>query len=250
MRFEGRIAWITGGGRGLGAASAKRLASEGCTVLVSDVDVKPAQQVADEITRAGGCASALACDVTQGDQVEAAVTCAIQQFGKLDLLVACAGIIRDNLVYQMTDDDWDAVIDTHLKGTFLCARAAQSVMLPNRYGKMVFFSSISALGIKGQANYSAAKAGIEGMCRTLAVELGQFGINVNTIAPGWIETRLSAQAATRRGITFEEFAREMAASIPLRRVGQPDEIAAVVAFLCSDDASYISGQTLYVRGGP
>jgi 3-oxoacyl-[acyl-carrier protein] reductase len=175
---------------------------------------------------------------------------AVKELGRIDMLVTCAGIIRDNLLFKMTDDDWDAVIDTHLKGTFLCARAAQKHMVENKYGKMVFLSSTSALGNRGQANYSAAKMGLQGMARTLAIELGPFNINVNTVAPGFVETRMTMATAERMGVDYETFKMGAASQIPLRRVGRPEDIANVIAFLCSDDAGFVSGQNIYVRGGP
>jgi 3-oxoacyl-[acyl-carrier protein] reductase len=192
----------------------------------------------------------VACDVSQREQVEAAVGKAVERFGRLDILVCCAGIIRDNLVHKMTDEDWFGVINTHLTGTFLCAQVAQRVMVPQRYGKMVFLSSTSADGNRGQTNYSTAKAGLQGMARTLAIELGPFGINVNAIAPGFIETRMTEATARRMGIDFEDFKKAAAERIPVRRIGQPSDIANAAAFLCSDDAGFISGQTLYVKGGP
>jgi 3-oxoacyl-[acyl-carrier protein] reductase len=174
----------------------------------------------------------------------------VRELGGLDILVTCAGIIRDNLLFKMTDDDWDAVIDTHLKGTFLCAQAAQRQMVEKKYGKMVFLSSTSALGNRGQANYSAAKMGLQGMARTLAIELGPFNVNVNTVAPGFVETRMTKATADRMGVDYEAFKLGAASQIPLRRVGQPQDIANVIAFLCSDEAGFVSGQNIYVRGGP
>ncbi len=174
----------------------------------------------------------------------------VGELGRLDVLVCSAGIIRDNLLFKMTDEDWDAVIDTHLKGSFLCARAAQRPMVDQKYGKMVFLSSTSALGNRGQANYSAAKAGLQGMARTLAIELGPFNINVNTVAPGFVETRMTRATAERMGVDFDAFKIGAASQIPLGRIGQPEDIASVIAFLCSDEASFVSGQTVYVRGGP
>jgi len=245
MRFKDRVALVTGGGRGIGAATAKLLASEGARVAVSDLDETPAREVADPIG-----ALAVACDVSVRADVDHMVELVEKKLGGVEILVTCAGIIRDNLLFKMTDEDWDAVIDTHLKGTFLCARAAQRSMVEKKYGKMVFLSSTSALGNCGQANYSPAKAGLQGMARTPAIELGQFNINVNTVAPGFVETRMTRATAERMGMDFETFKLGAASQIPLRRIGQPEDIASVIAFLCSDESSFVSGQTIYVRGGP
>ena len=245
MRFKDRVALVTGGGRGIGAATAKLFAAEGARVAVSDLDEGPAREVADPI---GGLA--VACDVSVRGDVDSMVDLVEKKLGAVDILVTCAGIIRDNLLFKMTDEDWDAVIDTHLKGTFLCARAAQRSMVDRKYGKMVFLSSTSALGNRGQANYSAAKAGLQGMARTLAIELGPFNINVNAVAPGFVETRMTRATAERMGMDFETFKLGAASQIPLRRIGQPEDIASVIAFLCSDESGFVSGQTIYVRGGP
>jgi 3-oxoacyl-[acyl-carrier protein] reductase len=245
MTFEGRVALITGAGRGIGAATAQAFAKGGAKVAVSDLDEGPAREVAEPL---GGIA--IACNVTERASVEAMVERTVKELGRLDILVTCAGIIRDNLLFKMTDDDWDAVIDTHLKGTFLCARAAQQHMVDQKYGKMVFLSSTSALGNRGQTNYSAAKAGLQGMARTLAIELGPFNVNVNAVAPGFVETRMTRATAERMGLDYEAFKMGAASQIPLRRVGQPEDIANVIAFLCSDESGFVSGQTVYVRGGP
>ena len=245
MIFKNKVALITGGGRGIGAATAARLAKDGARVVVSDMDAGPAEEVASPLK-----GLAIACDVTSRSQVADMVERTLRELGRLDLLVCCAGIIRDNLLFKMSDEDWDSVIDTHLKGTFLCARAAQKPMVEQKYGKMVFLSSTSALGNRGQTNYSTAKAGLQGMARTLAIELGPFNINVNTVAPGFVETRMTQATAERMGVDFEAFKIGAASQIPLRRIGQPEDIASVIAFLCSDESSFISGQTIYVRGGP
>jgi 3-oxoacyl-[acyl-carrier protein] reductase len=235
---------VTGGARGIGAATAKRLASEGATVVVADFDEAAAQETAREI---GG--RAVRCDVTRSEDVEAAVETAAA-FGSLDILVTCAGIIRDNLLFKMTDEDWEAVIDTHLKGTFHAVRAAQQHMVAQRGGKMVLISSTSALGNRGQTNYSTAKAGLQGMTKTLAIELGPFDVNVNCVAPGFIATAMTRQTADRVGVPFDEFMAAAAEQVPLRRVGLPEDVAGTIAFLCSEDAGYVSGQVIYVAGGP
>ncbi len=245
MRFKDRVALVTGGGRGIGAATAELLARDGAKVAVSDMDRAPAEEVARPIH-----GIAIACDVTDRAQVEATVERTVKEFGRLDILVACAGITRDNLLFKMTDEDWDSVIDTHLKGAFLSARAAQKHMVEQKYGKIVLLSSTSALGNRGQTNYSTAKAGLQGMAKTLAIELGPFNINVNVVAPGFVETRMTRSTAERLGVDFEAFKIGAASQIPLRRVGQPEDIAGVIGFLCSDESGFVSGQTIYVRGGP
>ncbi len=243
-RFEGQTVLVTGGAKGIGAATAARLASEGAQVVVADFDEAAATETAERI---GGCA--VRCDVPSRADVEAAVAAAAES-GRLDVLVTCAGIIRDNLIHKMTDDDWEAVIATHLRGTFLAAQAAQAVMTQQGSGSMVLVSSVSALGNRGQANYSAAKAGLQGLTKTLAIELGRFGVRANCVAPGFIATAMTQQTAERIGMSFDDFQATAAEQIPLRRVGQPEDVAGVIAFLCSDDAAYVTGQVIYVSGGP
>ena len=245
MRFEGKTALVTGGANGIGAATAKRLAEEGATVVIADFDEAAAQETAAAL---GG--HAVRCDVTKRENVEGAVEAAVSAGGSLDILVTCAGIIRDNLLFKMTDDDWDSVIDTHLKGSFYAVRAAQKHMVEQRSGKMVLISSTSALGNRGQTNYSTAKAGLQGMTRTLAIELGPYNVNVNCVAPGFIATAMTQQTADRMGVPFETFREAVSEQVPLRRVGEPEDVAGTIAYLCSDDASYVSGQVIYVRGGP
>ena len=249
-RLDGRVAFLTGAGRGIGAATATKLAEEGAAVAVTDMDAAPATETAEQIQSAGGRALAIPVDVTRGDQLEAATARTAQEFGRIDILVALAGITRDNLLFKMTDEEWDGVINTHLKGSFLAARAAQKYMVEQRYGKMIFTSSTSALGNRGQANYSTAKAGLQGLTRTLAIELGPFNVNVNAVAPGFIETRMTQATAERMGIDWEQFKKDRAAQTPVRRTGKPEDVANVIAFLVSDEASFVSGQIIYVAGGP
>jgi len=244
-RFQGKTALVTGGAKGIGAATAALFASEGATVVVADFDEATAQETAKAI---GG--HAVRCDVTKREDVEAAVEAAVTHGGSLDILVTCAGIIRDNMLFKMSDDDWDAVIDTHLKGTFFAVRAAQKQMVAQKSGKIVLISSTSALGNRGQTNYSTAKAGLQGMAKTLSIELGPFNVNVNCVAPGFIATAMTRQTADRMGVPFEQFMEAASEQVPLRRVGQPEDVAGAIAYLCSDEASYVSGQVIYVRGGP
>jgi 3-oxoacyl-[acyl-carrier protein] reductase len=249
-RLDGRVAFLTGAARGIGAATAAKLASEGAAVVVTDMDAGPAEETANSIRATGAMALALPLDVTNRQAVDSAVERAHQEFGRVDILVALAGITRDNLVFRMTDEDWDGVINTHLKGSFMAARAAQKYMVEQRYGKIVFTSSTSALGNRGQANYSTAKAGLQGLAKTLSIELGRYGINVNAVAPGFIETRMTQQTAERLGVDWEQFKKESAARIPLQRTGKPEDVANVIAFLVSDESSYVSGQVIYIAGGP
>ena len=240
MRFDGKVALITGGARGIGAACARRFASEGAKVAVTDLDFTDSEC---------GDVLELTCDVTKEADVEAAVEQAIDKLGGLDCLVTCAGITRDNMLFKMPVDEFDAVINTHLRGTFLACRAAQKQMVQQKSGKIVTVSSMSARGNRGQTNYSTAKAGIQGMTLTMSIELGPFGINVNCIAPGFIETRMTRGIAERTGVDWEQVKQAAAAEAALRRIGQPEEIASVAAFLCSDDASFVAGQVIYVAGG-
>jgi 3-oxoacyl-[acyl-carrier protein] reductase len=249
-KLDGRVAVVTGAGRGIGAAEAIKLAQEGANVAVLDLSAEAGQDTVMAVKDAGREALAVACDVSSAKQVGAAFEEVHNHFGRIDILINNAGLLRDNLLFKMSEDDWDKVLDVHLKGSFLCSQVVQKYMVEQEYGKIIMTSSIVALGNKGQLNYSAAKAGLQAMARTLALELGRFNINVNAVAPGWIETEMTKEAAERVGITMEDMKERFAKNIPLRRFGRVEDVANVVAFLCSDEASYISGETIYVSGGP
>jgi 3-oxoacyl-[acyl-carrier protein] reductase len=245
-----RVAIVTGAARGIGAATARRLAADGMAVAVLDLDEANCAGTVDAITAAGGRAFAVGADVSQADQVEAAVGKVAAELGPPAVLINNAGVIRDNLIFKMTENDWDAVLGVHLRGAFLMSRAAQKHMVDQRFGRIVNLSSSSALGNRGQVNYSAAKAGMQGFTKTLAIELGQFGITANAVAPGFIVTDMTAATAARIGMPFDDFQAAAASQIPVRRVGQPEDVAHVIAFLCSEGAGFVSGQVIYVAGGP
>jgi 3-oxoacyl-[acyl-carrier protein] reductase len=249
-KLDGRVAVVTGAGRGIGASEAVRLAEDGARVAVLDLSAESGAETVEAVKKAGSEAIAVACDVSSSKQVGAAFEEVAHRFGTVDILVNNAGLLRDNLSFKMSEDDWDKVLDVHLKGSFLCSQAVQKYMVDQEYGRIVMTSSIVALGNKGQANYSAAKGALQSLARTMALELGRFNITVNAVAPGWVETEMTKEAAERAGMTMEDMKERFAKNIPLRRFGKPEDIANVVAFLASDDASYISGETLYVAGGP
>jgi 3-oxoacyl-[acyl-carrier protein] reductase len=245
-----RIAIVTGGARGIGAAVARRLAADGMVVAVLDLKEGDAGATVDAITAAGGRAIAVGADVSQADQVTAGVEKVASELGPPTVLVNNAGVLRDNMLFKMTDDDWDTVMGVHLRGAFLMTRATQKYMVDQRFGRIISLSSSSALGNRGQANYSTAKAGLQGFTKTVAIELGQFGITANAIAPGFIATDMTASTAARIGVDFAEFQKAAATQIPVRRVGQPDDVAHVASFLASEGAGFVSGQVIYVAGGP
>ena len=249
-RYDGRVAVVTGAARGIGFGCATRFAEEGASVAVVDLDEAAAADAAGKLPLQGDAkAVGIGADVSDTDSAEAAVARVVDELGGIHVLVNNAGITRDNLLFKMTDDDWDLVIGVHLRGAFLMTRAAQRHFVEQKYGKILNLSSVSALGNRGQANYSAAKMGIQGFTRTLGIELGPFGINANAIAPGFIATEMTDATARRLKLEPDELRRLNAESNPVRRVGEPADIAAAAAFLCSDEASYITGQTLYVDGG-
>lgn len=248
-RFTDQVAIVTGAAGGIGTAIARRLADEGATLVLVDRDEAAVAALATAMEREGRRADAVAADVTDTAAVDAFVAAAAERHGRLDVLVNNAGVTRDNLLFKLTDDEWDTVIDVNLKSAFLCSRAAQRVMVQERRGAIVSLSSRSALGNRGQANYSAAKAGVRGLTATMALELGPFGIRANAVAPGYIATAMTDATARRLGLDPEEHRARAAAVTPLRRVGTPEDVAGAVAFLASGDAAYVSGQTIEINGG-
>lgn len=249
-RFETRVAFITGGSRGIGKSIAETFAEEGAKIAIIDINEEALMEVQSEFKEKGVNILAIQANVVKADEIEAAMEQVVKEFGSLDILVNNAGIIRDNLLFKMTDSDWDQVIDVHLKGAFNTTRAAQKYMVQQRYGRIINISSTSALGNPGQANYSTVKAGLQGLTKTLAKELGKFGITTNAVAPGFIETDMTKATAERMGVPFEEFLKAAASRIPVGRTGKPDDIAHAVAFFADEKSSFVSGQVIYVAGGP
>jgi len=244
-----RTAVVTGGARGIGACVAARLAADGLAVAVVDLDEAAGKPVVEGIEAAGGRAVAVGADVSDEGAAQAAVERVAAELGAPSVLVNNAGITRDNLLFKMTTNDWDAVMGVHLRGSFLMSRAVQGFMVKSGWGRIINLSSTSALGARGQANYSTAKAGLQGFTKALAIELGKFGVTVNAVAPGFIETEMTAATAERMGIPFEEFKKSAAAEIPVARTGVPEDVAHAVSFFASEGAGFVSGQVLYVAGG-
>lgn len=249
-RLEGKVALVTGASRGIGRATARRFAAEGARVCLADLETEGAASAAAEFVDEGMDAFAVELDVTSRSEVEAVVGKVVERYGRLDILVNNAGVTRDDLIYKMKDEDWGAVLNVHLNGAFLCSRAAQKYMVENRYGRIVNVSSTSALGNRGQANYSAAKAGLQGFTKTLALELGRYGVTVNSVAPGFIQTEMTRATAERMGTDWEEFVAARSKEIPVGRGGEPEDVASAILYFASEEASFVSGQVLYVAGGP
>ncbi|MFS4108563.1 3-oxoacyl-ACP reductase FabG [Streptomyces sp. PD-S100-1] len=245
-----RVAVVTGAARGIGAATALRLAEDGFAVAVLDLDEASCADTVAAVEKAGGRALAVGVDVTDAERVETAVARVAAELGPPAVLVNNAGITRDNLLFKMDLADWDAVIGVHLRGAFLMTKAAQAHMTKAGWGRVINLSSVAALGNRGQVNYSAAKAGLQGFTKTLAIELGKFGVTANAVAPGFIVTEMTAATAERLGVPFEEFKAKRAAVTPVQRVGVPDDIAHAVSFFASEGAGFVTGQVLYVAGGP
>lgn len=245
-----RVAIVTGGARGIGAATAQRLAADGLAVAVLDLEEASAKAAADAIDASGGRALAVGADVADADQVAAAVDRVTETLGAPTVLINNAGVTRDNLLFKMTENDWDTVMGVHLRGSFLMARAVQKHMVAAKWGRIVNLSSTSALGNRGQANYATAKAGLQGFTKTLAIELGRFGITANCIAPGFIVSDMTRATAARIGEDWDTYVGVRAAQIPVARAGQVEDIAHAVSFFVSEGAGFVSGQVLYVAGGP
>ncbi|NDZ96737.1 SDR family oxidoreductase [Streptomyces sp. SID6673] len=245
-----KVAIVTGAARGIGAGVAKRLAADGLAVAVLDLDAGACADTVSAITGDGGKAIAVGADVSKEESVKAAVEKVVEELGPPTVLVNNAGILRDNLLFKMSVDDWDAVLGVHLRGAFNMSKACQKHMVDAGWGRIVNLSSTSALGNRGQANYSAAKAGMQGFTKTLAIELGKFGVTANAIAPGFIATEMTAATAERVGVPFEDFKKAAAAEIPVQRTGLPEDIAHTASFFASEGAGFVSGQVIYVAGGP
>ena len=246
-----RIAIVTGAARGIGAATARRLAADGMAVAVLDLDEAACAGTVKEIADAGGRALAVGADVSKSDQVQAAVERVAAELGEPTVLVNNAGVIRDNLLFKMTDDDWDTVIGVHLRGAFLMSRAVQKYMTDQKWGRIVNLSSSSALGNRGQVNYSAAKAGMQGFTKTLAIELGPFGVTANAVAPGFIATDMTAATAARVGDVVRGLPEgRRGADTRAAGSGSRTDVAHTISFLVSEGAGFVSGQVIYVAGGP
>lgn len=249
-RFDGRVAFVTGGSRGIGRAIVDRFAEEGAKVAFIDINEEALSQSTEELKAQGYDVFSKVANVANFEEVEAAVNGVVDAFGSIDILVNNAGVIRDNMLFKMSENDWDTVMNVHLKGSFNATRAVQKHMVNNKYGRIINISSTSALGNRGQANYATAKAGLQGFTKTLAIELGKFGITANSVAPGFIETEMTRNTAERIGITFEQLIDASVAQIPVGRSGKPSDIANAVAFFADEQSSFVSGQVIYVAGGP
>ena len=245
-----RVALVTGAARGIGAAVARRLAADGFALGVLDLTADSCEAIAAQIRADGAEALALGADVADGAAAASAVERCAAELGPPVVLVNNAGILRDHALFRMPVEDWDAVMDVHLRGAFLMTRAVQAHMTSAGWGRIVNLSSISALGNRGQANYSAAKAGLQGFTKTLAIELGKFGITANCVAPGYVETDMLLLTAERMGIAYPELVARLVADIPVGRMGRVEDIAAAVSYFARDEASFVTGQVLYVSGGP
>ena len=242
MKLKDKVAMITGGGSGIGKATVLEFVNEGAKVAVCDINEEAAKAVADECTAGGHDAQAFKLDVSDKQNVDQVVKDIVERFGKLDVLVNNAGITKDSFAAKMTEDQWDAVLNVNLKGTFLCCQAVIPVMKDQNYGRIVNTASIGILGNLGQTNYAASKMGVLGLTRTLALELARNNITVNSISPGATKTPMTEKIP-------EDIAKQFAAKIPFKRFAEPEEIAKAHVFFASDDAGYVTGQNIFVAGG-
>ncbi|WNF25074.1 3-oxoacyl-ACP reductase FabG [Mesobacillus jeotgali] len=249
-RFEGRVAFVTGGSRGIGKGIVQLFAEDGAKVAFIDLNEEALAETTNELREKGYDVYSKVANVTDSGQVDQAMKEVHDTFGSVDILVNNAGVIRDNLLFKMSDSDWQTVMDVHLKGSFNAAKAAQKYMVEQKYGRIINISSTSALGNRGQANYAAAKAGLQGFTKTLAIELGRYGITANSVAPGFIETEMTKETAARIGISFDDLIKHSVAGIPVGRSGKPADIANAVAFFADEKSSFVNGQVIYVAGGP
>lgn len=252
VKLENKVAVVTGAGRGIGKAIALRFSEEGARVVINDIDLSYAESIAEKLEKMGREALAVKADVSMLEEVERMFERAVQQFSRVDILVNNAGIRRDIPFHKMSEGEWDSVIAVCLKGSFNCAQVAQKYMVKQGYGKIVNLSSPipTSLGERSQTGYASASAAIQGFTTALALELGRYNINVNCVAPDFIDTEMTRTAARKEGMYLDDFKRFAAAQIPLRRIGTPEDVANVVLFLVCDESSFIAGQVIYVRGGP
>ncbi|MEC5423253.1 SDR family NAD(P)-dependent oxidoreductase [Virgibacillus sp. C22-A2] len=248
--FEHKIAVITGAAKGIGLAITRQLGEKGAHVCLLDQDEEALRKAGELLDSAGISHEYAIVDITSEEEVKYVFSKLADKHQKIDILVNNAGITKDNLIYKMTSNEWTKVMDVHLKGSFLCSKYAQEWMVKNNYGRIINLSSVSALGNKGQSNYAAAKAGIQGFTKTLAIELGKYNITVNAIAPGFIVTDMTKAVAERMNISFEELKESKISQIPVKRAGTPEDVANAACFFASESSSFVSGQVLYVAGGP
>ncbi|WP_227935336.1 SDR family NAD(P)-dependent oxidoreductase [Alkalihalobacillus deserti] len=248
--LDGRVALITGGSKGIGKEIARTFSSQRATVYIIDLDEKALNETKEEFANDGLEIATFKVNVCDKEKIDDTFQQIANKHGNMDILVNNAGVIRDNLFFKMTEEDWDTVMNVHVKGSYFCSQIAQKYMVREQYGRIINISSTSALGKRGQANYSTAKAGIQGFTKTLAIELGRYGITVNAIAPGFIETEMTKATAKRLGLDFEDLIERNKNTIPVGRTGKPADIANAALFFALEASSFVSGQVLYVAGGP